>query len=208
MNYLMYCIKNLPAVTICVFCIHFTAAAQTEPAPVKDRDGNTYPVRLMTGGNQWTLTNLSINIPGSYGYDSAQHQNRQYGRLYTWQAAQEGCRLLGNGWRLPRNDEWQQLGKAYGGVRDDSDDGGKGAYQALIAGGTSGFNIVYGGGYDTATRSYARVDAHGFYWTATESDSANAWFYNFGRNGKIMNRLHDGQKHWAISVRCIRNTGK
>ncbi len=65
-----------------------------------------------------------------------------------------------------------------------------------------------GSSRDSADGSYARVDAHGFYWTATESDVANAWFYNFGKNGKILNRHQDGQKHMAISVRCVRNIDK
>jgi uncharacterized protein (TIGR02145 family) len=123
--------------------------------------------------------------------------------LYTWQAAQEGCKLLGAGWHLPTNEEWQKMAKWYGGVRDDSADGGKAAYQALINGGKAVFNVVYGGNRDPADGSYARVDAHGFYWAATESDAANSWFYNFGKNGKILNRHKDGQKQMAISVRCI-----
>ena len=60
---------------------------------------------------------------------------------------------------------------------------------------------------DAADGSYSRVDAHGFYWTVTESDTAKAWFYNFGKNGKILNRHPDGEKHMAISVRCIRDGG-
>ncbi len=28
---------------------------------------------------------------------------------------------------------------------------------------------------------YARLEAHGFYWTASESDPGRAWFYNFGQ---------------------------
>jgi len=31
---------------------------------------------------------------------------------------------------------------------------------------------------------YARLEAHGFYWTASESDPAIGWFYNFGRGGQ------------------------
>jgi uncharacterized protein (TIGR02145 family) len=99
------------------------------------------------------------------------------------------------------------MAKWYGGVRGDSDDDGKAAYQALINGGNAAFNAVYGGSRNSADGSYARVDAHGFYWTATESDVANAWFYNFGKNGKILNRHQDGQKHMAISVRCIKDIG-
>ena len=102
---------------------------------------------------------------------------------------------------MAKNGEW------YGGVRGDSDDDGKAAYQALINGGNAVFNAVYGGHRDSADGSYARVDAHGFYWTATETDVTNAWFYNFGKNGKILSRHQDGQKHMAISVRCIQDIG-
>ena len=36
-----------------------------------------------------------------------------------------------------------------------------------------------------------------------ESDSATAWFYNFGQ-ARILNRHHDGEKQRALSVRCVR----
>jgi len=173
-----------------------------------DSDGNKYSIKKMLDNNCWMTTNLKLNIPDSYCYDNADDNCEQYGRLYTWKAAQNGCALLGEGWRLPTNEEWQKMAKWYGGVRGDSDDDGKAAYQALINGGNAAFNAIYGGSRDSADGSYARVDAHGFYWTATESDVANAWFYNFGKNGKILNRHQDGQKHMAISVRCVRNIDK
>lgn len=62
-------------------------------------------------------------------------------------------------------------GQMVGGVRDVSPDSGKAAYKALIMGGSSGFNVVYGGRRDAGDGKYYRGDAHGFYWTATESDS-------------------------------------
>lgn len=49
-----------------------------------------------------------------------------------------------------------------------------------MTGGRSSFEAVLGGGRDQSG-GYARVDAHGFDWTATESAPATAWFYNFGR---------------------------
>ena len=187
------------------FCINYEANGQEQTDTLRDRDSNIYTVKIMPDNKKWMTANLNINISGSYGYENAEQKSNQYGRLYTWKSAQEGCKLLGEGWRLPTNEEWQKMAKWYGGVRDDSDDGGKAAYQALINGGNAGFNAVYGGGRDSADGSYARVGAHGFYWTATESDTANAWLYNFGKNGKILNRHQDGQKHMAISVRCIRD---
>jgi len=53
--------------------------------------------------------------------------------------------IIGDGWQLPTNEEWRKMAKHYGGVRDDSDDGGKAAYKALIIGGSLGFNAVFGG---------------------------------------------------------------
>jgi uncharacterized protein (TIGR02145 family) len=54
---------------------------------------------------------------------------------------------LGDGWRLPTNDEWQRMAKSYGGIREDSDDSGKAEYEALLAAGGSGFNALLGGGH-------------------------------------------------------------
>ena len=95
------------------------------------------------------------------------------------------------------------MAKHYGGVRDDSDDGGKAAYKALSVGGSSGFNALLGGGRDPDGR-YARLEAHGFYWTASESGPASAWLYNLSRGGLILNRHSDGEKERAFSVRCVR----
>jgi uncharacterized protein (TIGR02145 family) len=70
-------------------------------------------------------------------------------------------------------------------------------------GGSSGFNAVLGGRRDPDGGPYARVAAHGFYWTASESDSASAWCYNFGR-ALFLDRHGDGEKERALSVRCVR----
>ena len=165
--------------------------------------GTIYSSRRMPDGKQWMTENLHVNIARSYCYEDAEANCRRYGRLYTWESAQQGCQSLGNGWRLPTNDEWRQMAKHYGGVRDDSDDGGKAAYTALLIGGSSGFNALFGGARSDDGR-YARLEAHGFYWTASESGATSAWFYNLGRGGLILNRHSDGEKHRALSVRCVR----
>lgn len=152
----------------------------------------------------WTVKNLDIQIPGSYCYNDSAKYCQLYGRLYTWEAAQQVCGKLGAGWRLPTNEEWRQLAKQYGGIRDDAQDGGKGAFKALLKGGMSGFNAVLGGGR-TQDGHYARGNAHGFYWTATATDSSMAWFYNFGKGSGILNRHNDGENAGAFSVRCIKD---
>jgi uncharacterized protein (TIGR02145 family) len=158
----------------------------------------------MQDGKEWMTENLNVNIPQSYCYEDDEKNCARYGRLYTWESAQVGCRALGQGWRLPTNDEWQKMAKHYGGVRGDSDDDGKSAYKALTAGGISGFNVQFGGNRHSDDGQYGRLEAHGFYWTASETDATNAWFYNFGQ-ARFLNRHKDGEKKMAISVRCVRD---
>jgi uncharacterized protein (TIGR02145 family) len=165
--------------------------------------GTTYSFKRMPDGKRWTTDNLNVNTDGSYCYEDAQANCRRYGHLYTWESAQRGCQSLGDGWRLPTDNEWRQMAKHYGGVGDDSDDGGKAAYKALVSGGDSGFNALLGGGRDSDGH-YARLEAHGFYWTASESDPAVAPFYNFARGGLSLYRQPEGNKQSAFAVRCIR----
>jgi len=61
----------------------------------------------------------------------------------------------------------QRHGLALCGVSDDSDDGGNAAYQAFLVGGRSGFNALLSGGGVSDQEQYARLEAHGFYWTAS-----------------------------------------
>src|SRR6266542_6374250 len=49
------------------------------------------------------------------------------------------------------------------------------------------------GGGRAPDSQYSRLDAHGFYWTATESDST-AWFYNFGKGSQALYQQDDGEK--------------
>jgi uncharacterized protein (TIGR02145 family) len=160
--------------------------------------------KRMADGKQWTTHNLSVRSVASYCYGDLEQNCRGYGRLYTWESARRACQLLGDGWRLPTDDEWRQLAKQYGGMHDDAADGGKAAYQALLTGGRSGFDALLGGGR-SQNGDYARQEAHGFYWTASENDSATARFYNFGHGTMSLYRQTDGEKERAFSVRCVQD---
>lgn len=165
--------------------------------------GSMFSARRMEDGKEWTTQNLNVNTVLSYCYDDAEVNCRRYGRLYTWASAQRACELLGDGWRLPTNDEWREMANRYGGLREEGEDKGKAAYAALLIGGRSGFNAILAGGR-TDSGAYARLEAHGFYWTASDSDRGTAWFYNFGKGAQFLNRHRDGEKARAFSVRCIR----
>jgi uncharacterized protein (TIGR02145 family) len=157
----------------------------------------------MADGKEWTTANLNLNVDPSFCYDDAEPNCRRYGRMYTWESAQRVCPSLGGGWRLPTDDEWRQLAKRYGGVSADSADKGKSAFEALMTGGTSGFNAVLGG--TRIDGKYARLEAHGIYWTASDNDAKSAPAYNFGKGGQALHRQPQPDKLMAISVRCIRD---
>jgi len=178
-------------------------AVGTTQRSAKDQNvSGAIPSKRMADGKEWTTANLNVNASPSYCYDDAESNCRRYGRLYTWESAQRACQSLGDAWRLPTDDEWRQLAKRYGGVSDDSADKGRAAFTALRSGGTSGFNAVLGG--NRFNGEYARLEAHGVYWTASDNDPGTAPFYNFGQGGQALHRQPQGQKQMAISVRCVR----
>ena len=197
--------RNKP-IQLCVFSIALSIALgslSTSLQHLLAQDLNASATRQMADGKQWTAHNLNVKTVPSFCYDDAEENCLEYGRLYTWESAQRGCQSLGDGWRLPTDDEWRQMAKHYGRVSEDSEDKGKAAYKALLIGGGSGFNALLGGGH-SEDGQYARLDAHGFYWTASESDPASGWFYNFGKGGLALHRQSGGEKQRAFSVRCVR----
>ena len=197
-------------IPVCVVSVALSIAFGSVSASMDRRSaqdqkaaGTMYSSKRMADGKQWTTHNLNVNAVPSYCYGDAELNCRQYGRLYTWESARRGCQSLGDGWRLPTDDEWRQMAKHYGGIREDSDDSGNAAYKSLMMGGAAGFNALLGGGR-SEDGQYARLDAHGFYWTASENDPSSACFYNFGKGGISLNRQTGGEKQRAFSVRCIR----
>ena len=198
-------------IRVCVVSIALSIAfgslstsLQRLSAQAQKASGTMYSSKRMADGKQWTTHNLDVNTMPSYCYEDAELNCRRYGRLYTWESARRVCQSLGDGWRLPTDDEWRQMAKDYGAVSEDSVDRGKAAYKALLAGGSSGFNALLGGGRSDDGQ-YARLEAHGFYWTASESNPASGCFYNFGRGGQALHRQSGGEKQGAFSVRCIRD---
>jgi uncharacterized protein (TIGR02145 family) len=158
----------------------------------------------MPDGKEWLTENLSLDTAESYCFGDRPASCRRYGRLYTWQAAQRACRLLGERWRLSTDGDWRELASHYGGAFDGAEGSGKVAYAALLAEGRSGFDAILSGGRAFDDGAYDDLDAHGFYWTASEIDSALAVFYNFARGGLTLYRQPDGEKLLALAVRCVR----
>jgi uncharacterized protein (TIGR02145 family) len=195
----------LPAIMLIVVCGSVGAAVADRSAEDPNVSDLIDASKRMSDGRQWTTGNLSVQIDQSYCYGDAEANCRRYGRLYTWESARRACQSLGDGWRLPTDDEWRQLAKHHGGVYEDTSHNGKEAFTALLIGGRSGFNALLGGNRDANNGQYARLEAHGLYWTASESDPASAVFYNFGKGSHTLYRQTAGNKQMAVSARCIKD---
>jgi uncharacterized protein (TIGR02145 family) len=189
------------ALSIAFGCVDGAGSTQ-RPTKTQDASRGTPSSKRMADGKEWTTANLNVNVDPSFCYDDAEQNCRRYGRMYTWASAQRACQSLGSDWRLPTDDEWRQMAKRYGGVSIDSADEGKAAFTALVSGGSSGFNAVFGG--NRRDGKSERLEAHGLYWTASDNDSTTAPMYNFGKNGGGLHRQPQPQKQMAVSVRCVR----
>lgn len=172
-----------------------TVNATIAPGEVED-----FPT-IEVNGLTWMAKNLWIEVENSWCYDNDPANCEQYGRLYTWEAAKQACAELGNGWRLPTEQEWQDLLKRFSG--DDHVNTYKAAYQPLIEGGNSGFNARLGGAR-FLDGSFLFLGDEGYYWSATGDGS------EIGAYGWIFRRLSGRlirpgfNKSAAFSCRCVR----
>jgi uncharacterized protein (TIGR02145 family) len=162
----------------------FTAYLQV--SYVIDPEGNLYPVGLF-GNTLWMLENYRCRTDGSYLYGEESGDEATYGRLYP-----AGVKPP-DGWSMPGVADWTALFASFADTSDKS-----AAYEALIAGGRSGFNAQLGGqrggsgGYDWQYQD-------GFYWAAGGRECAQ-----FSGSGARVGTLECDPKS-ALSVRFIRH---
>ncbi|MCO6474973.1 MAG: N-acetylmuramoyl-L-alanine amidase [Phaeodactylibacter sp.] len=181
----------------------------SEPLPQPPNKGEEFPeqgpsksdkrpyrtIQIEAGGPTWLAENLDIEVEGSWCYQNKPENCEQYGRLYTWEAAQEACRQLGEGWRLPTDGEWKALREKYG-VKTI-------AYVVLMQGGSSGFDARLGGYRDTRG-AYLHLGEDGYYWSGTERGRQNAEYHGFS---SFYGRVHSFSfdKSLGLSCRCVKD---
>ena len=156
--------------------------------------GQTYKT-IRLNGKTWIAQNLNIDVPESWCYEGKSANCQKYGRLYTWQTAQDACKKLGGRWRLPTDAEWSALRAKYGGE--------KGAYKALIERGSTDFAALLGG-YRGLDGSFSYLGLSGGYWSGTEKGPQYAWDYSFGSVNGELYRL-SSRKSLGLSCRCMKD---
>jgi uncharacterized protein (TIGR02145 family) len=86
--------------------------AQDKNTFTDSRDGHVYNM-VKIGNQTWMTENLKYNVPAaSWAYNNDSVNELNFGRLYTWKAAQTACM---KGWHLPSDKEWGVLIQSLGG---------------------------------------------------------------------------------------------
>ena len=161
-----------------------------------------------------------------YGYDGTNVTDAKatanyttYGVLYNWTAAMDGEAssttnpsgiqgVCPAGWHLPSDAEWTELTAYLGGT---SVAGGKlketgtthWASPNTGATNETGFTALPGG-YRIDNGSFGDIGYYGFWWSATGSNAADAWFRYMDYSNSSVSRSNYF-KEVGFSVRCVRD---
>ena len=168
-----------------------------------NKSGKKIYLRHMKDGNRWLTENLAINIPEeSFSNSSDPHFMQLYGRLYTWKGAKLACESIGEGWRLPSENDWETLINFYGGCigcrnQKNISEG----YGSLAGISSTGFNATWAGFYKM-NESLKNTGSDGLYWTNTENDGF-IWVIKFNKNQKVISKVKYSE-NYALSCRCIK----
>ena len=167
------------------------------------RDGQTYWT-VQIGNQTWMAENLNYHTEGSDCYGDAPAKCQKYGRLYTWEAAQNACP---SGWHLPSMAEFETLIATVGG-KDvagkvlksrsgwKSEGNGKDAY---------GFSALPAGYRNSNFGSFVLAGGSAFFWGATEYDSGSAYCMYLHYDDYVY-LGGDYFKDNGLSVRCLRDS--
>ena len=168
---------------------------------VVDSEGHVYR-SIQIGGLTWLAENLNLEVKSASScFLDHEAYCKRFGKLYTWLGAQDACTRLGPGWRLPSLEEWEALCFYYD-PGSDLNIGSIKAFQALIKGGKSGFE-VRGGGYFTPDGGFMGVYYDAVFWTNNPANGLEAYEMAFLGPGKRVFRAAVEQTY-RLSCRCVR----
>jgi len=166
------------------------------------RDGQTYKT-VKIGSQVWMAVNLNYKSSNSYCYDSNSSSCDAYGRLYSWEVANNACPA---GWHLPSKTEWELLINYYGGKKVA---GGKIKSSQYWkppnkgVNGSSDFSALPGGRRNISG-AFRHLNKDGYYWSSTNTGKASSWAVGLYFNHSDVNPFTDNQAN-GFSVRCLKD---
>lgn len=238
--------KNLQIVFLLVFLFSFDRFVIGQ-STITDIDGNVYPTVLI-GNQEWMAENLRAGryvngevIPESSGgeswangmdgawivYDHDAQNGSLYGRLYNWYAVEDTRGLCPAGWRVPVDEDWQELllyldAETWGNNNNagtllksrrqvNSPLGDEFAtsehprwdtHNQRYGTDEHGFAALPAGNY-AANGGFLHKGSYGYFWSSTESSDEFAYARVLMNSHKGMSRSAYA-KNTGLSVRCIK----
>jgi uncharacterized protein (TIGR02145 family) len=167
---------------------------------------NGIKMREVNDNNEWT--NLIYSGYCWYNNDSTLNKN-SYGALYNWYAVNTGL-LCPIGWHVPTNTDWVILSSSLGGVKiagGKLKEMGTGHWITPNTGATNitGFSALPGGFRYWDHGNYGYIHQFGYWWSSTQESGLSAYFYEMGYGDSGLDFNPGGEKHFGLSVRCIKD---
>ncbi|MEI7896340.1 MAG: FISUMP domain-containing protein [bacterium] len=173
--------------------------AQTKGTFTDPRDKQVYNWAKV-GNQTWMTQNLKYNVAAaSWAYNNDSVNLNNYGRLYTWKAAQVACP---KGWHLPTDKDWSVIIESLGGG---GEAGLKMQAMDTIGKGPAapGANSGLLGGVRHPDGSCIGLNFWGGCWSAGKVNDSVANNILFAHATKDMG-LSTNDKKAGFSVRCIK----
>lgn len=185
--------KTLFAFIITVI-VTLNCIAQETGTFTDSRDGQVYKT-VKIDNQTWMAENLNFKSNGgSWCYENEDSHCDTYGRLYTWQVANSICP---SGWRLPSKEDFENLLKNVGGS-------GSNAYQALMEGGSSGFNALMGG-WRSSNSNFKNLGDRGYWWSSSQYIAFyGAWDLSVYREVQAAGLHERRSEKSGKAVRCLK----
>jgi len=183
---------------------------------IDPRDGKKY--RAVTiGGKRWMAQNLNYATDSSWCYENNADNCKKYGRLYAWETAKRVCPTA---WRLPTNQDWNDLittaendtssaGSNLKSTYGWNNVNGMGHLGSIKVSGNGvdnyGFSALPGGAYVFSADSFQEAGEIGYWWTATTDSLGRIYSRGFDNffNADMTAILDNNFGH---SVRCLQDT--
>jgi len=183
-------------------CSHINNKPSSSGTFRDERDGQTYKwVRIRH--QIWMAQNLNYETTtGCWSYNNAKHNRAIYGLLYDFSVVKAACP---KGWHIPSEEEWQELEVAVGMSKDEAS--ATGMYRGsiaenLILGGSSGFEVRFGGKHGPG--GFSEIGERANIWSSTRiRNPIYTRIFSIGEKRVGRNAIGTA---YGLSIRCIKDS--
>jgi uncharacterized protein (TIGR02145 family) len=183
---------------------------QITPGTFTDlRDGRIYKTTTI-GSYTWLAENLDYRVDSSFYYNNDSLNFKDFGRLYTWNAAQAA---IPAGWHLPTEEELnflsENLGGEYANCQMREIGNAHWTFNNSCANNYSGLTVLPGGEYDGSSDQYKYSGTNARLWEAQQTswnvDEVFFYFSNYNNGNCYYVYYYIIPAGYMLSIRCVKD---